>query len=125
MKHKVETNVAVVDTSAILKFLQINDKNKDISVQRVWHTIEDLSKMYTMVIIPKTAIDELNDATEQTKHQILRDSLSRSNIIVRHYSSDDIFVFAKNAAIEFNCPVEIITCDAHVGTQIRCAVEVF
>ena len=117
--------VAVIDTSAILKFLQRNDESKDIHVQRVWQIIEDSSRVYGMVIIPKTAIDELNDATEQTKRQILRDSLSKYNIIARHYTSDNIFLFAKNAAIEFNCPVEIITCDTHVGKQIRCTVAVF
>ena len=117
--------VAVIDTSTILKFLQRNDESKDIHVQRVWQIIEDSSKVYGIVIIPKTAIDELNDATEQTKRQILRDSLSKYNIIVRHYTSDNIFLFARNAAIEFKCPVEIITWDTHVGKQIRCTVEVF
>ena len=120
-------NIAVIDTSAISKFLQRNDESKDIHIQRVWKFIEDSSKEYAMVIIPKTAFDELNDATEQTKRQILRDLffLSKYNIIVRHYTSDNIFLFAKNAAIEFNCPVEIITCDTHVGKPIMCTVKVF
>lgn len=117
--------VAVIDTQAILKFLQRNDENKEDHVQRVWQIIEDLSKVYTVVIIPMTAIGELNNATEQTKRQILKDVLSKYNIIVRHYSSDNIFEFAKNAAIEFHCPVDIITCDTHVGTRIKYTVEVF
>lgn len=119
--------VAVIDTSTILKFLQRNDESKDIHVQRVWQIIEDSGKVYDMVIIPKTAFDELNDATGQTKRQILRDLffLSKYSIIFRHYTSDNIFLFAKNAAIEFNCPVEIITCDTHVGKPIRRTVEVF
>lgn len=117
--------VAVIDTSTILKFLQRNDESKDVHVQRVWKFIEDSSKVYGMVIIPKTVFDELNDVTEQTKRQILRNSLSRYNVIVKHYSSDDIFVFARNAAIEFHCPVDIITYDTHVGTQIKYTVEVF
>lgn len=118
-------NVAVMDTSTILKCLQRNDESKDVHVQRVWRIIEDSCKVYGMVIIPKTAIDELNDATKQTKRQIFRDTLSKYNIIVRHYTSGNIFLFAKNAAIEFNCPVDIITCDTHVVKPIRCTVEVF
>ena len=69
----MKMNVAVIDTSAIMKFLQRNDESKDVHVQRVWKFIEDLSEEYNTVIIPKTAFDELNDATEQTKRQILRD----------------------------------------------------
>ena len=118
-------NVAVIDTSAILKFLQRNDESKDHNIQRVFQIIEDFSRVYGTVIIPKTAIDELDDATEQTKRQILRNSLARNNVIVKHYSSDDIFVFARDAAIEFHCPVDIITFDTHVGTRIKYTVEVF
>lgn len=117
--------VAVIDTSTILKFLHKSYVDKNMVVQQVWQIIEDFSKVYGMVIIPYTALVELKYATEETKRQILRNSLSRYNVIVKHYSSDDIFVFARNAAIEFHCPVDIITYDTHVGTRIKYTVEVF
>lgn len=123
MKDRFKTYIAVIDTSAILKFLQRNDESKDIHAQRVWQIIEDLSEEYNTVIIPKTAIDELNDATEETKRQILKNVLSKYNIIVKHYSSDDIFEFARNAVIEFGHRVEIITWDTHVGTRTRYHIE--
>lgn len=123
MKDWLKKNVAVIDTSAILKFLQRNDESKDIHIQRVWQIIEDLSKEYAMTIIPQTAIDELNDATEETKRQILKNVLSKYNVIVKHYSSDDIFEFARNVVIEFGRRVEIITWDTHVGARIRYHIE--
>lgn len=125
MKSRTIMYIAIIDTSAIMKFLHRNENNesKDIHVQRVWQIIEDLNKDYAIVIIPQTAIDELNDATEETKRQILRNILSKYNIIVKHYSSDDIFEVAQNAVIEFGREVEIVTWDTHVGTRIRYHIE--
>lgn len=123
MKLRLKMYIAIIDTSAIMKFLQRNDESNDIHVQRVWQIIEDLCTEYDTVIIPHTAINELNDATEETKRQILKNVLSKYNIIVRHYSSDDVFEFARNAVIEFGRRVEIITWDTHVGMRTRYHIE--
>ena len=124
--------VAVVDIPTILKFLHKYYVNKNMVAQQVWQIIEDLSKKYDIVIIPTTAIDKLNDVTEETKRQIRKDVLSKYNIIVRHYSSHDIFVFAKNVSKEFKCPVDVIRYDLddvdynnNSNKQVKYTVTVF
>lgn len=112
------TKAVVTDTSALLKKLQL---------------IEDLSKEYSMVIIPQTVIDELDNIKDKNTKglapkawQILRSISANANIIIRDYTGNDdtvnndgkILDIAKKASEEFNCPVDIITYDTGFAARL-------
>lgn len=143
MKIRSKMNVAVVDMSAILKFLQKIYENKNIIAQQEWQIIKDLSTEYDTVIIPTTALNEIvvdnsdvqlrkqilrnlfNYGAIQSRSKILKSALSKQGVIFRDYSRDNIFDFAKNISTEFNFPVCVITCDTSVGTRLRYVITSF
>lgn len=135
MKDQMKMKVSIVDMSAILKFLQKIYVDKDIIAQREWQIIEDLSKEYDTVIIPITSLNEMvvDNSDVQLRKQILRNLfnygtkplMSKQGVIVRNYSQDDIFEFAKNTSTEFNCPVDVITYDTSVDTRLQYVVTSF
>lgn len=145
MKNLARKKVAVMNMPAILKRLQnidnlskechmaslyngveykdilteINDI-KDIIALSAWRIIKELSKEYFMIIIPRTAIDEINDAATESTRRILRSALLNCNVIITDYAYDnenEIFDFARNTSKKFKCPVDIITYDADFNTQ--------
>lgn len=112
------TKGVVTDTSALLKKMQL---------------IEDLSREYSTVIIPRIVIDELDNIKDKNTKglaskawQILRSISSNTNVITRDYTGDDdginndgkILNIAKKASEEFNCPVDIITYDTGFAARL-------
>ncbi len=149
MKNLARKKVAVISIPAVLKRLQNIDNLskechmaslyngvecedilteinniKDIVALSAWRIIKELSKEYFMIIIPRTAIDEINDAATESTRRILRSALLNCNVIITDYTYDnEIFDFARNTSKKFKCPVDIITYDADFDTQ--CVVTVF
>lgn len=112
------TKAVVVDTSALLKNIQL---------------IEELSKEYSKVVVPQTVIDELDNIKDRNTNglapkawQLIRSIGSNENVIIRDYTGkeDDInndgkiVDIAVKASEEFNCPVDIITYDAGFAARL-------
>lgn len=110
--------VVVIDTSALLKNSQL---------------IDELSKEYSRVIVPKTVIDELDYIKDHNVNglapkawQILRSISSNRNVLTRDcppVDSDDnndarIIAVARSASEEFNCSVDIITYDTGFAARL-------
>ena len=111
--------VVVVDTSALLKNTQL---------------IDELSKEYSHVIVPKVVIDELNNIKDHNSSnalasrawQILRSIGANTNVLRRDYSgeapvanNDDIIIaVAQAASEELNCVVDIITYDTDFAAKL-------
>lgn len=118
-KHLSGIKAVVVDTSALLKKIQL---------------IEDLSREYSMVIIPQTVIDELDNIKDRNTNglapkawQILRGISTNANIIIRKYAGKNgtvnndskILDIAEKASEEFCCPVDIITYDTGFSARLK------
>lgn len=110
--------VVVTDTSALLKNVQL---------------IDELSKEYSMVVVPQIVIDELDSIKDHNTYnlaakawQIMKSIGDYSNVVRREYEGDDrdgnndskIVAVARNAAEEFNCQVDIITNDAGFSARL-------
>ncbi len=110
--------VVVVDTSALLKNTQL---------------IDELSKEYSYVIVPKIVIDELGNLKDHGANaiasrawQILRSIGANPNVHARDYNgetpvsnNDDIIIaVAQSAADEFKCVVDIITYDTDFAAKL-------
>lgn len=110
--------VVVTDTSALLKNTQL---------------IDELSKEYSHVIVPKIVIDELDNIKDHNINnlaakawQILRSIGSSPNVLTRDYVgeyTDDnndvrIIAVARAASEKFNCVVDIITYDAGFAARL-------
>lgn len=113
------TKGVVTDTSALLKKIQL---------------IEDLSKEYSIVIIPQIVINELDRIKDKNTKgnaakawQILRSISSNTKVKTRDYTGEDesikndqkILDIAKKATVEFNCPIDIITYDTWFAASLR------
>lgn len=111
-------NVVVTDTSALLKNVQL---------------IDELSKEYSRVVVPKVVVDELDNIKDRNTNglatkawQILKSIGSNSNVIARDYRGEDtdcnndskIIDVAEKAAAEFNCKVDVITYDAGFAARL-------
>ena len=110
--------VVVTDTSALLKNVQL---------------IDELSKEYSHVIVPKVVIDELDNFKDHNINglaakawQILRSIGSNKNVEQRdceNASVDDnndarIIAVARAASEEFHCSVDIITYDTGFAARL-------
>lgn len=110
--------VVVVDTSALLKNVQL---------------IDELSKEYSRVVVPKVVVDELDNIKDNNSNglatkawQILKSIGDNKNIIMKEYVGQDkdcnndskIIDIAERAADEFNCTVDIITYDAGFSARL-------
>lgn len=110
--------VVVTDTSALLKNVQL---------------IDELSKEYSMVVVPQIVIDELDSIKDHNINglaakawQIMKSIGAYSNVVRREYEGDagdgnndsKIVAVARNAAEEFNCQVDIITNDAGFSARL-------
>ncbi len=110
--------VVVTDTSALLKNVQL---------------INELSKEYSMVIVPQIVIDELDNIKDHNINnlaakvwQILKSVGEYPNVVRRDCKADDgagnndskIVDVARNAAEEFNCQVDVITNDAGFSARL-------
>lgn len=110
--------VVVTDTSALLKNTQL---------------IDELSKEYSHVIVPKIVIDELDNIKDHNLNglaakawQILRSISTNLNVNTRDYvgdSSDEnndskIVAIARAASVEYNCEVDIITYDTGFSARL-------
>ena len=109
--------IVVTDTSALLK----NDQ-----------LIDELSRVFSRVIVPDIVIDELDSIKDHSKNdlaakawRILKGIGANPNVITRAYTGEDdgnndrkIVEVAKQVAAEFNCQVEIITNDAGFSARL-------
>lgn len=110
--------VIVTDTSALLKNSQL---------------IDELSKEYSRVIVPKVVIDELDNIKDNNVNhlaskawQILRGIGSNPNVLMRDCKSDSpddnndtrIIAVARAASEEFHCGVDIITYDTGFAARL-------
>lgn len=110
--------VVVIDTSALLKNSQL---------------IDELSKEYSRVVVPKIVIDELDNIKDHNTNslaskawQILKSIGSNHNVITMDYTGEDIdcnndskiIDVAEKAAVKFNCSVDIITYDAGFSARL-------
>ena len=110
--------VVVTDTSALLKNVQL---------------IDELSKEYSMVVVPQIVIDELDNIKDHNTNnlaakawQILKSIGDYTNVVRRDYEGEDdegnndskIVEVARRAAEEFNCQVDIITNDAGFAARL-------
>ena len=110
--------VVVVDTSALLKNAQL---------------IDELSKEYSHVIVPKIVIDELDNIKDHNINglapkawQILRSISTNSNVKPKEYEGDSndnndvkIIAIARAASIEYSCEVDIITYDTGFAARLN------
>lgn len=110
--------VVVTDTSALLKNTQL---------------IDELSKEYSKVIVPKIVIDELDNIKDHNINglaakawQILRSISTNTNVITKDYAGDNseenndskIIAIARAASEEYNCEVDIITYDTGFAARL-------
>jgi len=110
--------VVVTDTSALLKNTQL---------------IDELSKEYSHVIVPKTVIDELDNIKDHNLNnlaarawQILRSIGTNKNVLTRDCQREDvddnndarIIAVARKVSEEFNCAVDIITYDTGFAARL-------
>lgn len=125
MKDPMKT-IAVINNPAMLKKLcNIEKLNKEsdrgvmpqalminMIAESACRIIEELTKIYYLVVIPQAVIDEIHYATTESTRQIFKKVLStRKNIIISDKPCDDIFDFADNVYEEFGCSVDIIPYD--------------
>lgn len=111
-------NATVIDTSALLKNPQL---------------IDELSKAYSRVIIPKIVVDELDNIKDHNINglatkawQILKSIGGNTNVITMDYTGEEtddnndckIIGVAEQAAEEFNCEVDLITYDAGFAARL-------
>lgn len=110
--------IVVTDTSALLKNIQL---------------IDELSKEYSKVVVPRIVIDELDNIKDHSPQalasrawQILRSIGSNQNVITMEYSGDDseanndskIIAVAEDAMEQFHCSVDIITYDTGFAARL-------
>ena len=112
--------VVVTDTSALLKNVQL---------------IDELSKEYSIVIVPQIVVDELDNIKDRNVNNLaakawqIEKSIggnSNPNVITRDYEGEEddgnndskIVAVARKAAEEFNCQVDIITNDAGFSARL-------
>ena len=110
--------VVVTDTSALLKNTQL---------------IDELSKEYSKVIVPRVVIDELDNIKDHNINglaakawQILRSISTNANVITKDYEGDSpddnndskIIAIARAASEEYNCEVDIITYDTGFAARL-------
>lgn len=110
--------IVVTDTSALLKNIQL---------------IDELSKEYSMVVVPKVVVDELDNIKDyNTKNlapkawQILKSMGNNTNVIVKDYTGEDttynndskIIDIAEKAAMKFHTTVDIITYDTGFSARL-------
>jgi len=110
--------IVVTDTSALLKNIQL---------------IDELSKEYSKVVVPRIVIDELDNIKDHSPRdlasrawQILRSIGSNQNVITMEYNGDDsganndskIIAVAEDVAERFHCSVDIITYDAGFAARL-------
>lgn len=118
--------VVVTDTSALLK----TGTSKLIKYVQL---IDELSKEYSMVVVPQIVIDELDNIKDRNINnlaakawQILKSIGDNPNVITMDYEGkeDDgnndskIVAVARKAAEEFNCQVDVITNDAGFAARL-------
>ena len=118
--------VVVTDTSALLK----TGTSKLIKNVQL---IDELSKEYSMVVVPQIVIDELDNIKDRNINnlaakawQILKSIGDNPNVITMDYEGkeDDgnndskIVAVARKAAEEFNCQVDVITNDAGFAARL-------
>lgn len=111
--------VVVTDTSALLKDVQL---------------IDELSREYSKVIIPRVVIDELDQIKDHGSRamaskawQIIRGIGSSENVITWELSGGEaegnndikIIAVAQKASAQFHCTVDIITYDAGFAARLR------
>ena len=110
--------IVVTDTSALLKNIQL---------------IDELSKEYSKVVVPRIVIDELDNIKDHSPQtlasrawQILRSIGSNQNVITMEYRGDDseanndskIIAVAEDAMEQFHCSVDIITYDTGFAARL-------
>ena len=110
--------IVVTDTSALLKNIQL---------------IDELSKEYSKVVVPRIVIDELDNIKDHSPQtlasrawQILRSIGSNQNVITMEYSGDDseanndskIIAVAEDVMEQFHCSVDIITYDTGFAARL-------
>jgi len=111
--------IVIPDTSALLKNPQL---------------IDELSKEYSHVIVPKIVVDELDDIKDHNKNglaskawQLLKSIGGNSNVITMDYTgekTDDnndckIIGVAEQAAEKYNCKADLITYDAGFAARLN------
>lgn len=111
--------IAVPDTSALLNNIQL---------------IEELSKEYSHIVIPKTVIDELDNIKNRTKSalgrkawEIIKSIGNDETTLKRDYTGDPreknndcrIIHIAREVSQEFGCQVDIITNDADYSAYLK------
>lgn len=109
--------MVVTDTSALLKNLQL---------------IEELSKEFSLVIVPDVVVDELdyikdhNKALAAKAWQLLSSIRTNANAITMPYegpaiegNDKKIIAVAQQAAKKYGCKVEIITNDAGFAARLK------
>ena len=110
--------IVVTDTSALLKNIQL---------------IDELSKEYSKVVVPRIVIDELDNIKDHSPQtlasrawQILRSIGSNQNVITMEYRGNDseanndskIIAVAEDAMEQFHCSVDIITYDTGFAARL-------
>lgn len=111
-------NAVVIDTSALLKNPQL---------------IDELSKEYSHVVIPKIVVDELDNIKDHNTNglaskawQLLKSIGGNPNVISMDYTGEEtddnndckIIGVAEQAAEEFSCEVDLITYDAGFAARL-------
>lgn len=110
--------IVVTDTSALLKNIQL---------------IDELSKEYSKVVVPRIVIDELDNIKDHSPQtlasrawQILRSIGSNQNVITMEYRGNDseanndskIIAVAEDVMEQFHCSVDIITYDTGFAARL-------
>ena len=110
--------IVVIDTSALLKNPQL---------------IDELSKEYSRVIIPKIVVDELDNIKDHNTNglaskawQLLKSIGGNENVITMDYTGEEtddnndckIIGVAEQAAEEFSCEADLITYDAGFAARL-------
>ena len=125
MKTNDPEKVAVFDISEIVK--RINEDKvmpMDVPVRSLCMIAKDFSRKYYIALIPKKVLDEISDASVR---QVLRDALSDDNVIIKDYikylyhrdNELNTFDFAHHVYEEYKCPVDVIACDTYFCTRLR------
>lgn len=111
--------MVVVDTSALLKNLQL---------------IDELSEEYSQVIIPQIVIDELDNIKDKNTNglaakawQLICSIGNCKNAVTVEYTGDDaedsndrrIIDIAEKVSVQHNCAVDIITYDAGFSARLN------
>lgn len=111
--------IVIPDTSALINNTQL---------------IEELSKEYSRVVVPKIVIDELDNIKNRNAGslgrrawEIIRSIGSGTNTLQRDYTGDSsednndckIIHIAREISVEFGCEVDIITNDADYSAYLK------